>query len=68
MFIKGISASYGKSSDLVPKHAMRDSRAREKLDIRGPHGRGKSSLLASVLEVLESEQGLHVNRPARSGA
>jgi hypothetical protein len=68
MFIKGISASGGKSSDLVPKPAMLDIRAREKPDIRGPHGRGKLSVLASALEVLESEKGLHINRPARSRA
>jgi ATP-binding cassette subfamily C (CFTR/MRP) protein 1 len=55
--IKGFSASYGESSDVVLKDITLDIRAGEKLGICGRSGSGKSSLLASLFHLLEYREG-----------
>ena len=55
--IKGFSASYSESSDLVLKDITLEVRAGEKLGICGRSGSGKSSLLASLFHLLEYREG-----------
>ena len=55
--MKGFSASYSESSDLVVKDITLEVGAGEKLGICGRSGSGKSSWLASLFHLLEYREG-----------